>query len=194
MRRRELIAGLAGLATVGTAAWVSQQQLGAQRQPGTGSGSDPSGESTATGVSPIALETVEAPGSEAGTVTVPARGTVTFVSFFATWCHVCESEMPALAEAHSSVGEDVQFVSVTNEPVGHSVSRADVADWWREHDGNWPVALDADLALTEALSVAGVPKSFVLDADNQVTWSGKGRVPAETIEREIADAGSDTTD
>lgn len=194
MRRRELIAGLAGLATVGTAAWASQQQLGGGRQQGTGSAPGTSAESTATGVSPVTLETVAAPGSEAGTVAVPARGTVTFVSFFATWCHVCESEMPALADAHSSLGEDLQFVSVTNEPVGHSVSRADVADWWREHDGNWPVALDAELALTEALSVAGVPKSFVLDADNQVTWSGKGRVPAETIEREIAAARADTTD
>jgi thiol-disulfide isomerase/thioredoxin len=194
MRRRELVAGLAGLATVGTAAWASQQQLGQNRQPGTGSDGGPSNERTATGVSPVTLETVAAPGSEAGTVAVPARGTVTFVSFFATWCHVCESEMPALAAAHTNVGGGVQFVSVTNEPVGHSVSREDVADWWREHDGNWPVALDADLELTEALSVAGVPRLFVIDADNQVAWTGKGRVPAETIEREIADAGRDTTD
>jgi thiol-disulfide isomerase/thioredoxin len=188
MRRRDLVAGFAGLVTVGTAGCISQRQLGSGKQ----AQSESAAQSGNAGIEPVTLETVDAPGSEAGSVTVPERGTVTFVSFFATWCHVCESEMPALASAYNGEGETVQFVSVTNEPVGHSVTREDVADWWDEHDGNWPVALDTELALTEALSVAGVPRLFVLDADNIVTWSGKGQVPAETVEAEIDAARSES--
>lgn len=168
MRRRDLLVGLAGMATVGGAAWYVQ------------------GQSTGTGVSPVTLETLEAPGSEAREVTVPAPGRISVVTFFATWCHVCEAEMPALAAANEAI-EDVQFVSVTNEPVGHAVTRREISDWWREHDGNWPVALDADLHLTEALDVGGVPRVYVFDAAGVLTWQESGRVSADAIRQAVAD-------
>ncbi|MEF8757898.1 MAG: TlpA disulfide reductase family protein [Halobacteriales archaeon] len=175
MRRRDVIAGLAGLATVG----------GGLSLLAAGSGG--------RGVEPAELETVEAPGSPAGTVSVPARGRVSLVTFFATWCHVCEAEMTALASVAERRDESVQQVSVTNEPVGHSVTRTAVRDWWREHGGSWPVALDADLALTEAMEVSGVPTLVVLDADNVVTWRHTGRAAAATLLDELAAARDPTT-
>jgi thiol-disulfide isomerase/thioredoxin len=144
-----------------------------------------------TGITPVTLETVEAPGSAGDPVTVPARGRVSVVTFFATWCHVCEEEMGALGTAHESL-DGVQFVSVTNEPVGHAVTREEIREWWVEHDGNWPVALDDDLELTDTLNVSGVPRVFVFDADNAVSWQGEGRVSAETIQGAVADARSET--
>jgi thiol-disulfide isomerase/thioredoxin len=170
MRRRDLLAGLAGLATVGGAAVVL------------------TGGSAGARVDPVDLEAVEAPGSPAGTVRVPAEGRVTLLTFFATWCHVCAAEMAALGEVAETRASDVQQVSVTNEPVGHSVTREAVREWWREHEGRWPVALDADLALTEALSVAGVPTLLVLDAENVVTWRHQGRASAETILEQLSAA------
>ena len=170
MRRRDVLAGLAGLLTVGAGAAVLARQ--------------PAG-----GVAPEELETVEAPGSPAGTVVVPQRGRVTFLEFFATWCHVCAETMDPLGEAYDAVGEDVQFVSATNEPVGHAVSREDVREWWADHDGRWPVVLDADLRLTEALDVTGVPTAVVLDADNVVTWTATGVKPADELLARIEAAG-----
>lgn len=168
MRRRDLLVGLAGVATVGGAAWYVQDQP------------------APAGVSPVTLETLDAPGSEAGEVTVPDPGRISVVTFFATWCHVCEAEMSALASANEAL-DDVQFVSVTNEPVGHAVTRREISDWWREHDGNWPVALDANLELTEALDVGGVPRLFVFDAAGVLTWQESGRVSAEAIRQAVAD-------
>lgn len=170
MRRRELVAGLAALTTVGGGAYLLRSGGGG------------------AGVEPLSLPTVEAPGSSAEAVTVPARSQVSLVTFFATWCHVCAAEMEALRAVAADRDEDVQQVSVTNEPIGHSVTRAEVREWWRDHDGDWPVALDTDLALTQALDVGGVPTLLVLDADNQVTWRHQGRASAETIRAKIADA------
>lgn len=172
MRRRDLLGGAAGLLVVGGGAAALARR--------------PDG-----GVAPVELEAVEAPGSPAGAIVIPERGRVTFVEFFATWCHVCEETMEPLGEAYDAVDDGVQFVSVTNEPIGHAVTRAEVRDWWAEHDGRWPVALDADLRLTAALDVTGVPAAVVLDADNVVTWKGSGVKPADELVARIGAAGGE---
>jgi len=155
MRRREFVAGALGFGALGAGAYVAT-----------------SGESGT--VKPVELETVEGPGSEPGTATVPKPGRVSLVKFFATWCSVCSSMMPELRAAHDEMDDDVQVVSVTYEPLGHSVTREDVADWWREHDGNWTVAHDADFELTDTLGVAGVPTTVVLDEENRVVVNQGG--------------------
>jgi len=180
MRRRDVLAGLVGLGTVGSGAYV----LGQGGVP-VGGGSD--------GVEPLELRAVEAPGSRNEAVTVPEPGRVTFVEFFATWCDVCAASMPALAAAHARVDEDVQFLSVTNEPLGHAVTREEIAAWWADHDGGWTVAPDDDLALTEALGASAVPTLVVLDADNVVTWTATGEhSTGEIVDRiEAASGGAD---
>lgn len=155
MRRRELIAGLLGLGTVGAGAYIATRS-----ETGT--------------VEPVELETIEAPGSEAGTTTVPESGTVSVVKFFATWCSTCSAMMPEVRAAHDEVGDKAEFVSVTYEPLGHSVTRADVAEWWHDHEGEWTVAHDAEFELTEALGVAGVPTTAVLDEQNRVVLNEGG--------------------
>jgi len=172
VRRRDVIGGLAGLATVGVAGYVL-------------------GTAPAAGVEPVELETVEAPGSPGGRAQIPQRGRPTLVEFFATWCHVCADSMPELRAAHDRLGADVQFVSVTNEPLGHAVTRAEIREWWRAHEGNWPVAVDVDLALTETLDATGVPTVVVLDADNVVTWTATGRHPAAELVDRVVAAGGD---
>jgi len=154
MRRREFLAGALGAGALGAGAYVAT-----------------SGE--AGTVEPVELEAIEAPGSEPGDVTVPDRGRVSLVKFFATWCSVCSSMMPEVRAAHGEA-DDAQFVSVTYEPLGHSVTRDDVADWWREHDGDWTVAHDAEFELTDALGVAGVPTTAVLDERNHVVLNDGG--------------------
>jgi thiol-disulfide isomerase/thioredoxin len=169
MRRREVLAGLGSLAAVGGGAAIAFNSF----------------DSAGAGVDPVELETLDAQGSQAGTVTVPERGRVTFVEVFATWCTVCESMMPRLAEVHDSVGDEVQFLSVTNEPLGNTVTRADVADWWTDHGGNWTVAADTDLELTKRLDASGVPYAFVFDERNTVVWEHRGRASVDTLESQI---------
>ncbi|MBV0901375.1 TlpA family protein disulfide reductase [Haloarcula salina] len=172
MRRRTYLAGLAGLGTVGGGVAVFRARR------------------SSDGVEPVRLETIEAPGSSGEDVAIPERGRVTFVEFFATWCHVCAASMPAVGEAYDRVGDDVQFVSVTNEPLGHAVTRAEIRDWWVDHDGRWPVATDSDLQLTERLDVRALPTVLVLDADNVVRWDATGKHSAATLVERI-DAARD---
>ena len=176
MRRRELLAGLGSLGVLGAGGAVAFGRVG------------PLGSSEGDRVDPVDLRRFDAPGSPPGTETVPETGRVTFLSLFATWCSICQREMDPLGEAAAAVDSGVQFVSVTYEPVGQTVSRADVIEWWVDHDGAWPVALDDGYDLTLQVDQPGVPYSVVLDADNRVTWGDSGYKEANTILDRISEA------
>lgn len=170
MRRRDLLAGAAGLAVVGGgAAYV----IG---EPAFGD----LGEEQAFGQ--FHLPGIDAPGSDSGTITVPDDGRGSFVELFATSCGVCQRMMPELRAVSEEV-DDIQFVSVTNEPIGFSVELEDVAEWWTDHDGYWQLAHDDELELTRELNANMVPYSAVFDANNRLVWSGGGyKSEAELLE------------
>jgi hypothetical protein len=168
MKRREAIAGLGALGVLGAGGAVAFGNLDQF-------------DSEGDRIDPLELPRIDAPGSPPGTETVPEAGRVTYLSLFATWCTICQRKMGPLGEAAATVEDDVQFVSVTNEPVGKTVDREEVADWWVDHDGAWPVAYDEGLELSRQVDAPGVPYSVVVDADNRVVWSDAGYQEADTI-------------
>lgn len=172
MRRRDLIVGAGSLAVLGGGAAMAFDVVG-------------SDEST---VRPLEIETLDAPGSTAGTTMVPELGRVTFVEMFATSCTICQSMMPDLAATHDAVEGDVQFLSVTNEPLGNTVTREDVIEWWVDNGGDWTVGVDPNLDLTRVLDSSGVPYKFILDEENRIVWRSRGRSSEEEMTRQIRDA------
>jgi len=172
MRRRDALAGLGALGILGAGGAVAFGQLG---------------DSEGQRVEPLGLPRIDAPGSPPGTETIPETGRVTYVSMFATWCSICERKMGPLGEAAAAV-DDVQFVSVTTEPVGQTVDPQTVVDWWVDNNGAWPVAHDEALELSRRLGASNVPYSAVLDADNRLTWADRGYATAEEILAHIREA------
>lgn len=174
MRRRELIAGVGALGVIGAAGATVYGNF------------DPfdSGDP----IEPVELPRLDASGSPPGTETVPEPDSVTFVSVFATWCGSCQAKMDPLGVVASTVSEAVQFISVTNEPVGQTIDKSAVVDWWIEHDGNWPVAHDDELELTRQVDAPGVPYSIVIDQNNVLIWADAGYKTAEEIRQQIEKA------
>jgi len=170
MRRRDFVAGTVGLAALGAGAAYASRS--------------PDDET----VQPVEVETLDAPGSEAGAIEVPRKGEVTLVEFFATWCTVCQGMMGDLREVNEEVGDEVQMVSVSNEPIGHTVTREEVVEWWRENGGAWTVGVDGDLVLTDALDATSVPKTVVLDEKNEVVVSETGEKTADEIVESVREA------
>jgi hypothetical protein len=123
----------------------------------------------------VTVETLAAPGSESGTVTVPPTDGSMVLEFFATTCSVCADQMSVLVDARRRVDASVPFLSVTSEPVGLSVRRADVREWWRSHDGDWPVGLDDGTTLARRYDATRVPTTLVLDSGSGVAYRHTGR-------------------
>jgi thiol-disulfide isomerase/thioredoxin len=198
MRRRELVAGLASAAALGgaglLAAGATPEGFGESDPATVGDGSgDGDGGSTAGGgtgsgaetgagtVESMSIETLDAPGSRDGELTVPASDRPTFVDFFGTWCPPCAEQMPALGEANDRVGDEVLFVSVTTEPVGRSVAESTVVEWWREHDGDWLVGADPTAELAARVNLGGYPTAAVIDATGRLRWSESGIHTADEL-------------
>ncbi len=170
MRRRELLAGAAGLGAL--AAGGGYYLL----------------RPTPDHVESVTLQGVEAPGSTGDTVQVPDLGRPSFVGFFATWCGTCESMMPEIAEAREQV-DDVQFVSVTYERIGQTVSEEEVREWWSRTGGTWQIAHDSDYDASREFDVAGIPTSYVVNGEGEITWSDTGYHSADEIQDVIEEHG-----
>lgn len=199
MRRRELIAGLGSAGVLAGAGAVAIYGLPDGGALGTG-GQEPSGGASGAdeaGVEPIPVETVEARGSEAGEVQLPAPDRPTFLDLFGTWCPPCIEQMPALAEAHDRIDADVLFISVTNESVGEngSITRDELRAWWDEHGGNWTLGLDPAAEVTERYLEGNYPTAVAIDDAGTVQWSDSGVKTADElvagIERALEASGTD---
>ncbi|MDY6775057.1 MAG: TlpA disulfide reductase family protein [Halobacteria archaeon] len=172
LSRREIIAALGGTGLTAFGAWVGL----------TRPFSD-------DGFEPVKIDTLEASGSQPGTMTVPVEGEVTVVDIFSTTCAPCVDQMDSLGAVESRLGDEAVFVSVTNQLVGEelSVTRDDIRDWWNRNGGDWTVGFDDDGKLTRAVSATGMPYLVIVDTDGEVAWSHAGVVGEEKLTREIRD-------
>ena len=175
MKRRDTLAGLASLGVLGGGMLVASGRL-----------TDFVRGETIRGKT---LETLDTRGSDGGEATIPERGTVTFIDFFATWCTDCRQYMGTLTEFHERAPDHVEFVSVTTEQVGSAITRDEISHWWNRHRGNWTVALDPSLTLAEPIGATYVPHSFVLDETNRIIWSESGLHDVEELEAALSDGG-----
>lgn len=173
MRRREALAGVASLGVLGGGGVLAVGGVPSLN----GGDEEPAHD-------PIEVRTVEAPGSEAGTVSVPEAGTIYVLDFFATTCSICQSLMPTLAEANDELPDDVSLLSVTIE-----TDDGAIRDFWTEHGGDWTVGTDSDpIELYPAHEIVGTPTMIVMDGDGVVHWRRKGRKSVADILGAVEDA------
>ena len=173
MNRRRLLAGLAGLGVVG-GGWAVSSGWAADD-----SSADGDDEDAAT--AEFTVDTIDAPGSSAGTVSVPGdRPTV--VDFVSVGCEVCSASMPALTEFHAEYSDSLRFVSLSTDPVGFSVEKSSLRAWWADHDGAWTLGVDDQLSVANDLGVTSVPTVVVVDSTGRVRGRTSGRKSVDGLE------------
>jgi thiol-disulfide isomerase/thioredoxin len=173
VKRRRVLGALAGAGLTGTSLWVARNGV---PRPGDGDGG-PAG-------LPREVETLDAPGSTAGTATVPRPDTPTVVDLFATWCAPCDEQLAELRAVREDYPE-VAFVSVTNERVGDTLTREDIADWWREHGGAWSVGIDPGSELLAAFGANTLPFVAVADAEGRIVAEYSGVAAASDLRDDL---------
>lgn len=181
MKRREAIAGLGSLGVLaggGVALWRARTS------------SPPAaddGESDDRDDGPVAIETIDAPGSEAGKILVPNDG-LTVATFFFRGCGSCQALLPEFGEAREELraayGDRLTTLWVTN----YGPSEDELRSFWDDHGGDWSVGYDPDSALATAYGVVGYPWTVAIDASGSDRWRGHGTLSDRELVGSITDA------
>ena len=191
MRRRDVLAGVGSLGVLGGAGVLASRGLPSS---GTDGGSEPvdPGQDGEDGgpAPPFTVETVDAPGSEAGTVTVPGENDVMAVMFFMPTCGICQDMMSVHGRVRNAVDDDrVTFLGALHPNYANTtdMTASELASWWVEYDGNWPVGI-APTELVDYYDVFSHPITTVFDADGEQYLSAHGYLERDAIVDPIEEA------
>ncbi|WP_299657214.1 DsbE family thiol:disulfide interchange protein [uncultured Tateyamaria sp.] len=110
-----------------------------------------------------------------------ARGEVTLVNFWASWCPPCRAEHPKLLEM---AAEGIPIVGVNFRDTEGPASQ------YLDNDGNPFVAVAFDPAARSAIDwgVTAPPETFILDADGTVLFRFQGPLVGSDYENRFLPA------
>lgn len=115
------------------------------------------------------------------------KGKVVLLSFFATWCPPCITEIPHLNAIQNDFKEKVQIVAILLE---ESKTNSEIEVFIQNHKINYPVTNCRDnFILSEALGgIRSLPTLVIYDKNGNYHEHFVGAVPQEMIEEEIRKA------
>lgn len=107
-------------------------------------------------------------------------GKPTVAAFFASWCEVCEHEIPQFLALSEEIGEDVNFVGINTLDNGSGMG--DARKWGIA--GKWPLARDIGNGNGSALGSAtfgarGMPMTVIYD---------EAGTPVQVLQRGLSQA------
>jgi len=110
------------------------------------------------------------------------KGSVVLINVWATWCGPCRFEIPelqALHEKYRARGLKVVGVSVDDTGIDG------VKQFVTENKITYPIALDPDARVANALRTTVLPTSIIVGRDGRIVWRKIGAVmPNETASLE----------
>lgn len=115
------------------------------------------------------------------------QGKVSVLTFWATWCGACRSELDDLEELqHEYLDADVQFLAINNDGGGLSPVEAAhrVQGFARSQQMTLPTALD-DGQAARSFRVGPIPHTLLVGRDGVVRYVHQGRVMSDTLREEI---------
>ena len=206
MRRRDVLAGVGSLGVLAGAGVLASRGLpsfgdDANAAPTDGEPADESNGQAADDTSgaagpPFEIETIDAPGSEAGTAILPGENDVVVAMFFMPTCGICQSMMGVLGRARNVVDDDrVTFLGALHPNYTNTtdMTASELASWWEEYDGAWPVGI-ADTDVVDYYDVYSHPITTVLDADGEMYLNDHGELERDVVVDAVEEALAGATD
>lgn len=104
------------------------------------------------------------------------RGRVVLLNVWATWCHPCREEIPALQELHERY--EPRGLALVGVSVDDRADRAAVEAFAREYGVTYDVWLDPEERVSSTFRTLGVPSTFLIGRDGTILWKHVGPVSA----------------
>ena len=122
------------------------------------------------------------------------EGKPTVVAFFASWCTVCEHEIPELLALSEQIGDEVNFVGINSQD--NSQGMSDAEKWGIA--GGWPLAADIGNGNGSGMSsqtfgARGMPLNLIYDATGTLVHVQPGGLSTQnalTLLSELTEFGT----
>jgi peroxiredoxin len=104
------------------------------------------------------------------------HGKIVLLNFWATWCPYCVDEMPELQSIAQEMTDTVIVIGVSVDNSGDAFSK--VHDYTQGNNYTYQMVVDSNYTLFYKYLLdygAGIPQSFVIDADGNIAY----RLPGE---------------
>jgi peroxiredoxin len=101
------------------------------------------------------------------------RGSPVVLNIWATWCPPCRDEMPGLQQLHERyAGRGLRVIGVSVDSPG---SEGAVRSFAAEYGLTFTLLLDPADLVARRFRTAGVPETFLIDADGRIAhrWIGR---------------------
>ena len=106
-----------------------------------------------------------------------ARGKITFINLWATYCTPCIQELPYFSELYKAHGDDIAMIAVHPKLV-----TMDPAEFLADKDFAMPFATDTDDKVINIVGGTGtLPQTIVLDRRGEVIYNQIGSVTPEVL-------------
>jgi thiol-disulfide isomerase/thioredoxin len=132
--------------------------------------------------------TVQGPGAQAIDATAPAfdlvtlggeaysnkslKGQPALLMFWASWCNVCQRELPVMAQFHAhEKPSQLRLISI-----GFADGRRNVEEYVHSHQDTFvfPTAYDIDNDVSQAFKITATPTYVLLDAQGRIVLVHRG--------------------
>jgi peroxiredoxin len=107
------------------------------------------------------------------------RGKPVLLNVWATWCHPCRDEIPALQALHERYkARGLELIGVSIDVDGADEA---IREFMRDFRMTYPIWRDPDERVSTEFLVVGVPATFLIDRNGVLRWRKTGPIePGDT--------------
>ena len=107
------------------------------------------------------------------------RGKTVLLNVWATWCHPCRDEIPALQTLHERYkARGLELIGVSIDVDGADDA---IREFMRDFRMTYPIWRDPDERVSTEFLVVGVPATFLIDRNGVLRWRKTGPIePGDT--------------
>ena len=111
------------------------------------------------------------------------KGEFTILSFWATWCKPCKTELDAIYDIYPDWQEEfgVELVAVS---IDDSRTMRKVIPMVEQKDWPYTILTDSNQNVQRALNFRSIPQTFLVNPEGQIIYSHNGYTPGSEYELE----------
>lgn len=110
-----------------------------------------------------------------------AKGKPVVINFFASWCHPCRIEAPALQRVYAQYKDKgVMFIGIAIQD-----TEAKLKAYIKEFGIQFPVGIDSAGNIAEAYKIYGIPKTFIIDKHGRFSYIFMGEIKEHDLTKGI---------